>query len=252
MKKNLIYFCYFKNSIVSEYTQYNLALLKNYIHIFDGEKIVKISVDNLDIDNSHLISLFDGFDVELVKNHSENRESEYFIELISQISDKNSITFYAHNKGGTSDNYHDDSIKHWLHSMYFFNLESNYLTEIESTLGIEKDFSGILRKEINCRPWVISDWHYSGTFFWFNTNRILNNSNITNFKKGRYGVEAFPGKMVELSRSHCTFNSAASNFDTYAIHNWNKWISLDSLNIDTYTNYINSYNKIFNKLCIQL
>jgi len=248
MKKNLIYFCYFKNSIISEYTKYNLALLKNYINIFDGEKIVKISVDNLDIDNSHLISLFDGFDVELVKNHPENRESEYFIESINQISDKNSITFYAHNKGGTSDNYHDDTIKYWLYSMYFFNLESNYLKEIELNLETEKDFSGILRKEINCSPWVTSDWHYSGTFFWFNTHRILNNSNIHNFEKGRYGVEAFPGKMVSLDNSYCTFHSIPFNFDSYAFNNWKEWVSIDNLGEEIYNEYMELYTKTFNKI----
>jgi hypothetical protein len=48
MKKNLIYFCYFKDSIISEYTKYNLALLKNYIEttyegVFEtGEDINKI------------------------------------------------------------------------------------------------------------------------------------------------------------------------------------------------------------------
>lgn len=245
MKKNLIYFCYFKNSTVSKYTEYNLKLLKNYIDIFDGQKIVKISVDNLDIDNSHLVSLFDGFDVELVRNHPENRESEYFIESIKQISDENSITFYAHNKGGTSDNYHDDTIKHWLHSMYFFNLDSKYLSEVQSNLETKKDFSGILRKEINCSPWVTSDWHYSGTFFWFNTQRIFDNPNINKFEKGRYGVEAFPGKMVSLEQSNCTFHSSPSNYDTYAIHNWNQWISVDNIGNDVYTNYMNLFNKTF-------
>jgi hypothetical protein len=131
--------------------------------------------------------------------------------------------------------------------MYFFNLESNYLKEIELNLETEKDFSGILRKEINCSPWVTSDWHYSGTFFWFNTHNVLHNPNINNFEKGRYGVEAFPGKMVSLDQSYCTFHSLASNYDTYAITNWNQWISVDTIGNEVYTNYMDLFNKIFNK-----
>ena len=122
MIKNLIYFCYFKESHISEYTLYNLKALNNYIHNFDGQKIVKIAVDDTSINNDHLVSLFPGFEVEIVKNHPEHRESEYFIDSIKQIQNKDSLTFYAHNKGGTTDDYHDDTIKCWLSSMYFFNL----------------------------------------------------------------------------------------------------------------------------------
>jgi ribosomal protein L6P/L9E len=65
MIKNLIYFCYFKNSVISEYTLYNLKALNSYLHNFNGQKIVKIAVDDLTLDNTHLISLFDGFEYEL-------------------------------------------------------------------------------------------------------------------------------------------------------------------------------------------
>lgn len=200
-----------------------------------------------------MVSLFDGFNIELVKNNSDNRESEYFIQSLKQLSESDdSITFYAHNKGGTSDNYHNDTIKHWLYSMYFFNLDSKYLSNITLNLSTDKVFSGILRKDVNCSPWVTSDWHYSGTFFWFNTKYVLNNPKLNNFKRGRYSVEAFPGEIASLSQSYCTFYNDSCNYDTYLIDNWNIWISKNFLGDSEYDSYMKLYNEIFKKNMISV
>ena len=246
MIKNLIYFCYFKNSDISKYTLYNLNALNSYIHNFNGQKIVKIAVDDINhINNDKLISLFPGFEVEIVKNHPEHRESEYFIDSIKQIVNKDSLTFYAHNKGGTTDEYNDDTIKFWLSSMYFFNLDDDFLTAIEAKLISDKTFAGILRKDINCAPWVCTDWHYSGTFFWFNTQKLFNIANWDVINKGRFSIEEYPGRMVPIDNSYSTFINAPENYDTYSIHFWNYVLSKESLN-EYYLKYYTFFNKIFN------
>jgi hypothetical protein len=245
MIKNLIYFCYFKDSYISEYTLYNLKALNNYIHNFNGQKIVKIAIDDTSVNNEHLVSLFPGFEVEIVKNHPEHRESEYFIDSIKQIQNKDSLTFYAHNKGGTTDDYHDDTIKYWLSSMYFFNLEDEFLKTIEICLNLDKTFSGILRKDINCSPWVCTDWHYSGTFFWFNTQKIFNTPNWDVINKGRYSIEEYPGKIASLDESYSTFINAPENYNSYSIHFWNDILSERNLK-EYHTKYNSFFNKIFN------
>jgi hypothetical protein len=246
MIKNLIYFCYFKNSVISEYTLYNLKALNFYLHNFNGQKIVKIAVDDLTLDNTHLISLFDGFEYELVQNHPEHRESEYFIESIKQIKVKDSITFYAHNKGGTTDDYRDDTIKFWLSSMYFFNLEEKFQKVIKTQLLGDKTFSGILRKDINCSPWVCTDWHYSGTFFWFNTHKVLNTPNWDIIKKGRFSIEEYPGKICSLADSYSTFIQQPENYDSYSLGFWKNILSLDNLGENYYTLYNNFFKNTFN------
>ena len=71
MKKNLIYYCYFENSEINEFTQFNIDLLKTYLNVFDGQKIIKIAIDDLTKDNSHLLSLFPDCEVEIVQNNKD-------------------------------------------------------------------------------------------------------------------------------------------------------------------------------------
>ena len=69
MIKNLVYYCYFENSEINEYAKYNLKLLLGYLHIFDGQRIIKIAVDDLSKNNSHLESLFPNCEIEIVQNN---------------------------------------------------------------------------------------------------------------------------------------------------------------------------------------
>jgi hypothetical protein len=231
MIRNLIYYCYFENSQVNEFTKLNLELLNRYCNNFNGQRIIKIAVDDLEIDNSHLVKLFNGFEIEVVKNNQETRESEYFIDSIKQITNKDSITFFAHNKGG-SNRPEKDVIKMWLFSMYFFNLEPTFLIKIQDELSNDKTFSGIMRIITPCPPWVESDWHYSGTFFWFHTDKLLNISNWDDMKKDRFAVE-----------SHVTICSANYNFNTYSPDIWNKIIKPETMGEEMHDIYIKLYQK---------
>lgn len=242
--RSLIYFCYLKNSEIGEFSTYNIFLIKKYLHLFNGQRIVKIAVDDLRIDNSHLKNLFKTCDVEIVKNHPTHRESEYLIESIKEIKNKNSITFFAHNKGGSND-YEDDAHKLWMLSMYFFNLEAPYLKKIEKGLNQDKVFSGVLRKTVPCHPWVKNDWHYSGDFFWFHTKKLLEIPCWDNFKKGRFAVENLMGRLVDLNKSMCTFVSRDYNFDTYSIKEWTSFVNMESLGKKTYQKYLKLYKDTY-------
>ena len=203
MIRNLVYYCYFENTEINEFTKFNISLLKNYLHVFNGQRIIKIALDDTSKDNSHLLNLFPNCDVEIVQNNKETRESEYFIESIKQIKNLDSITFFGHNKGAKKqENHAYEIMKHWVCSMYFFNLENSFLSEIESKLKTDKTFSGILRITTACPPWVPSDWHYSGTFFWFNTKKLTSIKGWDNFEKGRLSSESYPGIFVNIEQSH--------------------------------------------------
>lgn len=242
MKRNLIYHCYFKDSKINEFTQLNLMLLSRYINIFNGEIIINISVDDIDSNHEHLIRIFKNYNYRIVKNNSENRESENFIESIKELKDDNSLTFFAHNKGA-SDHPLPDIQKIWTLCLYYFNLESNYFLRSQDELMNDKIFSGILRITSPCPPSVSSDWHYSGTFFWFNTSKLKQIDGWDNFKKGRFSTESYPGRICDISKSHSSFVSEDYNFNSYSPLFWNKVLNKEFLGEESFNNFMYVYSK---------
>jgi hypothetical protein len=245
MIKNLVYYCYFENSEINEFANYNITLINKYLPLFNGQRIIKIAVDDLLRNNSHLINLFPNCEIELVQNNPETRESEYFIQSLKEIKNKNSLTFFAHNKGSKNGGAENNVVKVWLLSMYFFNLEERYLSNIEYNLTTDKTFSGIMQITVPCPPWVTTNWHYSGTFFWFNTEKLFSIDGWDNFEKGRFSVEGYPGKMVDVSNSHVTLCSENCNWNSYQPMIWNKYLNKTTLEAIQYTQYWELYNQIF-------
>jgi hypothetical protein len=248
MKKNLVYFMYLKDGVIGKFAEVNLKLLNNYLSIFDGQKIIKIAVDDVEKDTSLLTDIFSEVTdctVEIVKNDPEKADGETFINALKQLRKEPSLTFYSHAKGASID-YGEEKFqvhKLWMFSMYFYNLEPEFVTEIEYQLQNGKSFSGILRKEINCAPWVVTDWHYSGTFYWFNTLDILNTDNWDALETNRFTAEAFPGHIVPLEKSHYNLVSLPYNFDTYHHNFWESLIKPDVMGVEIYNKFINTYNK---------
>jgi hypothetical protein len=246
MKRNLIYHCYFKDGEINEFSQLNLMLLSRYIYLFNGEIIINIAVDDLDSDHSKITSLFTNLNYRIVKNEPENRESEYFIDSIKGIKNKNSLTFFAHNKGGSIHELKNIQ-KLWTFCLYFFNLEPNYFIRSQDELMNDKVFSGILRITTPCPPSVTSNWHYSGSFFWFNTEKLLNIDGWDNLTKSRFAVERFPGSIVDVSLSHSGFVSENFNFNSYSHQFWNLAISKDFMGEDNFSYFMNVHSKFFKK-----
>lgn len=246
MKRNLIYYCYCKDSKINEFTQLNLSLLSRYINLFNGEVIVKVAVDNPDGDVGDLKSIFQNFNYQIVKNNPETRESEYFIESIKEIKNEDSITFFAHNKGA-SDHPLAEIQKIWTFCLYYFNLEPRYLLKSQDELSLNKIFSGILRITSPCPPSVSSNWHYSGTFFWFHTKKLKSINGWDVFTKGRFSTESYPGKVTDVTKSHSSFISENFNFNSYSSNFWNTVLTKDYLGDEDYNYFIMIYSKYFKK-----
>ena len=249
MKRNLIFYCYLRDGEIDECTQLNIVLLKKYANMFNGDVIIKVAFDDINIDNEKELwvrssfSFFNNPSIEIVKNNPETRESEYFIESIEEITDDNSLTFFCHNKGNTHTSPDiRNNIFNWIFSMYFFNLDETIFKSIEKPLSNELMFSGILRKTLDCSPWVCSPWHYSGTFFWFNTKRLKENASWDNFVKGRFSVEAYPGQQANVEDSVSTFISANVDFNVlFDSTFWTQVLTKDVLGeeiLERYTNGI--------------
>jgi len=252
MKKNLIFYCYLKNGDVDESTQLNLKLIEKYSQVFDGEQIIKVAFDDTSTDDKtkdyvrNLFSFFSNPKIDIVKNNPDTRESEYFIESIKEIQNDESLTFFCHNKGNTHTSLDvKNNLFNWIVSMYFFNLDEELFATIERQLLNEATFSGILRKTLDCTPWVCAPWHYSGTFFWFNTRKLKDVPSWDDFRKGRFSVEAYPGQKTDIRHSYSSFVSI--DFDFNALFDNSFWPSVLSERMMG-KNILNKYAELFNSV----
>lgn len=199
----------------------NLKFIKMYYKLFDGIRIVYISTnDELTIDQKSKISSDLEYSVtKFVKNDPNNRESQYFIEQLNILKsrmDPESITFYHHSKGST---YNNPNVDKWLSSMYYFNLCEENLKEVELQLSTGKIFSGVFRVDHPSPPWVYSNWHFSGTFFWF-SSELFKIEKWDQVEINRFSVESFPGNKVRIDKSYNMNNLINDGCDLRYTHYW--------------------------------
>jgi hypothetical protein len=206
MKKNLVFFGHLKGEFTDKSFDLHLKLLKRYSSLFDHQ-VIYLSFDDPERVNMNwcrdLFRFFENPVIEIVKNDPTNRESFYFMDQINSLSSTEStMTFYCHSKGITQ-NGDPQWLEHWVFSMYHFNLHPVYVDDTENAISRGKIFGGALRKNVACPPWVEAPWHYSGTFYWFNTLEVLNRKN--NYHRvDRMSTESFPGEVSTLDESFCT------------------------------------------------
>ena len=108
------------------------------------------------------------------ENDKNLRESKYFYNEIAtkldQMEDK--WYFFAHNKGVDSWYAPGDFCKLWIIGMYFMNL--NYPDKIEEQMKSPNTcvIGTYLIRNVKAWAWLRYNWHFSGTFWWFNPKRI--------------------------------------------------------------------------------
>jgi hypothetical protein len=220
--KNLISYLYLEDpNDLEKSLGLNLKFIKLYYEIFDGHKIIYISTnDSLDENSKIKISKELGHPIaRFVKNNSENRESEYFIDQLKDLRsnmDPESITFYHHSKGST---YQNPNVDKWISSMYYFNLCEESLKDVEDHLSKDKIFAGTFRVDYPSPPWVYSDWHFSGTFFWF-SSKLFEIDGWDHMVPTRFSTESYPGSKVRIDRSHNIDNITNSGCDLRYTYYW--------------------------------
>jgi len=207
VQKNLIYFIYY-NGIINNYHQLNLKYLRKYWSVFDGKILVKIAIDSYE-NALDLMTLLPPCDYEIVKNDPKTGEGIHFIDSINHVSD--GMTFYAHCKGVSRPLM--DGLDTWIKHLYDSNLGSI------PVLG-EKIFSGTCAKILPCAPYVPQDFHYSGSFYWFNTNEVK--KRIVLIQPDKYLTERFPGMIAK--KDECLFNwpSSDKNVNFYLNETWKR------------------------------
>ena len=259
MDSNLIFYAYIADiDNIDIATQLNINALRRYSDIFNGEKIIYISVDHYcDILDYVLISAQFTFLGEycfyIVSNDSDSRESMYFIDAIKDIKNMDSITFYSHNKGCTRSL--DATTRHRICMPYYFNLE--YMDNVINKIVYGKYITyGILKVEtpdlIDVRnpknPWngwvpqQFYDWHYSGCFCWFNTKKLVSMVGWDNIKYCYEGIEEywghkFPSELAYNDDRLMISNRENNDSDT------RKYLK-QNLSVTEYNSYIKYYESV--------
>jgi hypothetical protein len=206
VKKNLIYFIY-HNGKLHHYHVLNLKLLSLYWNVFDGQKIVKIAVDGRYSIDALLSLLPKDCEYRIVKNIKETGEAYHFLESLVEI--KEGMTFYAHCKGVTRPMWR--GLDMWIHHLYKKNLEN------VPTLG-GKIFAGVLGKLLPCPPYVPEAFHYSGSFYWMDTEKVK--SRLTKMTYNKYFTERFPAIIAKKEECIFGFGSTNKNLNFYDEKTW--------------------------------
>ncbi len=186
--KNLIYFIYFSGRL-NDYHKLNLKKLNEYWPVFDGKKIVKIAVDgNYSVDPILELLPIDCNFI-LVKNNIYG-EGLHFLNSLNQV--KGGLTFYGHCKGVSRPPM--EGLITWINHLYDANLKQ--IPDLSKKL-----FSGTCAKLLPCPPYVPQDFHYSGSFYWFNTDEVR--IRVNELTPNKYLTERFPGMIAK--KEDCNF-----------------------------------------------
>ena len=207
VRKNLIYYIYF-DGVVNDYHRLNLALLNKYWHLFDGHKIIKVSVNDMSIDLDPLFNLMPElqFWIELVQNNQMG-EAVHSYDSLNQVD--SGVTFYAHCKGVSRP--HMNGLVTWINKLYDENLSK------EPNLN-GKLFAGICAKLLDCSPYVPYDFHYSGSFYWFDTAKVK--ERLKDFELNKYFTECFPAIVANMSECQFNYHYTFHNVNYYLEETW--------------------------------
>jgi hypothetical protein len=196
-KKNLIYFIYY-NGKLHHYHVLNLKLLSMFWSVFNGQKIVKIAVDG-DYNLAPIVDMLPkDCKYRIVKNVPHTGECKHFLESLVEVS--GGMTFYGHCKGVTRPMWR--GLDMWITHLYRKNL-----TDVPR-LG-DKVFAGVCGKLLPCPPYVPEPFHYSGSFYWFATDKVKERLKTKKIVMEKYVTERFPGMMAK--EQECIFGFASSN-----------------------------------------
>jgi len=237
MKRNLIYYIYYPGHI-TEYHRINIALLRRYWSVFDGEKILVITRDRepgegeltslsfadsiMRPDIEEILNVHDlpGANIIHGFNDPDEWEAAHFVSSLEYMSEyrfADGLTFYAHCKGVSRPV--SPGLTTWIEYLYKENLENP--PSLENHL-----FSGICGKLLACMPYVPEDFHYSGSFYWFRHQEVMKKVTKMYYDKGfpcgKYLTERFPAIIAKQHECEFRFYSTARNESFYEQYTWDR------------------------------
>ena len=179
MNKNLLFYWYVRDDGWHDLYDFHLRNLEAYKDVFT-KAIFIISHDD-DTPQEYINTIVCKLnkiypDAEIIywKNDKVTRESKYVHDEIAlkfqYMPDE--WYFWGHCKGIDSNYVTKDYCYKWVAGMYFMNLYD--IASIEKSMSLPDTcvIGTYLRTQCNAMYGSRYNWHYSGTFWWFNPKRI--------------------------------------------------------------------------------
>ena len=213
MRKNLIAHIY---ALASTGTwRRSVQHLVARMPLFDGQRIVSIAVDEKTAKPEEVIEAFGDAEIvyRVVENDPALGEGVSFPLLLSEARQFDGATFYCHSKGASYDTF-SPTAHSWADVA--FHLCLDYPTAL--CVSIEHSRIAGPFKRVENRMGV--DWHYSGTFFWFDWNHTFR---VTPLTADRNCVERWPAEQMRSELSADLGLADCRNL--YDPINWRSWIT---------------------------
>ena len=242
----------------------HLECLKRYSDIFN-KACFNISCDNMD--NKYLINQikhdliecgFDNLEIIVTKNDyfCEANTFKYFI--LDRLNDLNSLIFFGHTKGiiNVEDGINfPENILHWVYTMYFFNLEEEYIINMENMVirssgGYQNTFYGTLKQTYENDGCSF----YPGTFYWLNPMKLYEDNRqgkvIIPKIYNRNFCEELPYIYKNINNPHEGVSSCFNRYYTDLwLYNDNDWDSISNfLSGGDNKKYLEIFNNIRGKI----
>ena len=210
-KRNLIYYiCPFKNN--NEW-RLNIREIVKYWDAFNNKKIVAVIQGQEFVGIKKIKEEFNDNNIEYIVMENDRRLGEVrpFKRLLRKIrsADPCELTFYAHAKG-VSPRYKNRTNRHcvkniriWRNTMYYYCLrDPNYIDRVLSDFSCCGCYKNTLHKGLGSPE---SSWHFAGTYFWFNNEKLFSLDNWSEVGNDRHGVEGYLGSMFPEKESYSLF-----------------------------------------------
>lgn len=203
MKKILLYHVY---CLPTELLYYNLQKIISKIHLFD-EAVFKLNYEppyEKTKENVKKFLLRRGIkNLQIVEcQNSPLFEGTGFKECLENIllREEDGYIFYAHTKAASCHMSHPNykyfnNLIDWADMMYEYNLSENSLKILEQS---KPTSAGCFQRGFGHEPFYGSLWHYSGSFYWLNIEK-LKKLNWNNFSYTPYMTESYPGRVVDIN-----------------------------------------------------
>lgn len=200
-KRNLIY--HVCPLVTNNIWYCNLLILKSYLNIFNGKKVIAIGTGDRMAEPSRIKEVLDDGAIDYIEcpNDLLRHEMVSFPSLLDKVYslDADEITFYGHAKGVSHPN--NQWVKDWTKAMYDWNL--GRLDLVEQSMKSYPCY-GIYQRKVRPPHFPIySDWHYAGTFFWFNNWRLFSHHDWREVDNQKWGIEGYLSRFFESQEARC-------------------------------------------------
>ena len=198
-------------------------------------------------------------DIEIIvtKNNCYCEVNTFKHFILDKLGTDDSLIFFGHTKGlmNVIDgiNY-VDNILHWVYTMYYFNLEDEYVSDVEKHLiysygGAQKTFYGTLREYLSENNSSI----YPGTFYWINPMKLYEDNINNRIRIPNIYNRNFCEELPLIYKDDNDAYNGLSSYNNYGmncyLYNDNDWDYISSFLSDGNNNkYMYMYDSIMSEI----